>query len=124
MQFVPYAEADTGPRSRVERQPDLLIDLRTQHHWVNEESAKFTSPNGCWPGSDGGSASGARLRGRVIRYVDWLIPGVLSMNMMWSALYGVGLRGIVRYRKNGVLKRLRRRRRGAVDSSPRRSARG
>jgi ABC-type multidrug transport system permease subunit len=38
--------------------------------------------------------------------VDWLIPGVLGMNIMFSALFGVGY-VIVRYRKNGVLKRLR-----------------
>ncbi|HEX5635701.1 MAG TPA: ABC transporter permease, partial [Gammaproteobacteria bacterium] len=46
------------------------------------------------------------LTGPQIRYVDWLIPGVLGMNMMFSALYGVGY-VIVRYRKNGVLKRLK-----------------
>ncbi len=41
-----------------------------------------------------------------IRYIDWLFPGILGMNMMFSALYGVGF-VIVRYRKNGVLKRLK-----------------
>ena len=44
--------------------------------------------------------------GKEIRYVDWLIPGVLSMNMMFSSLFGVGY-VIVRYRKNGVLRRLK-----------------
>ncbi len=38
--------------------------------------------------------------------MDWVIPGVLGMNLMFSALFGVGF-VIVRYRKNGVLKRLR-----------------
>mgnify|MGYP003335295856 CR=1 FL=1 len=43
----------------------------------------------------------------VIRtYVDWLIAGLLAMNMMFSALFGVGY-NIVRYRKTGVLKRLK-----------------
>jgi ABC-type multidrug transport system permease subunit len=37
--------------------------------------------------------------------VDWLVPGVLGMNMMFSCLFGVGY-VIVRYRKNGFLKRL------------------
>jgi ABC-2 type transport system permease protein len=41
-----------------------------------------------------------------VRYIDWLFPGVLGMNMMFSALYGVGW-VVVRYRKNGVLKRLK-----------------
>jgi ABC-type multidrug transport system permease subunit len=46
------------------------------------------------------------VSGGEIRYVDWLISGVLGMNIMFSALFGVGY-VIVRYRKNGVLKRLR-----------------
>lgn len=45
------------------------------------------------------------VSGRQIRYVDWVIPGVLGMNMMFGALFGVGY-VIVRYRKNGVLKRI------------------
>jgi ABC-type multidrug transport system permease subunit len=45
------------------------------------------------------------IEGRQIRYVDWVIPGVLGMNIMFGALFGVGY-VIVRYRKNGVLKRL------------------
>jgi ABC-type multidrug transport system permease subunit len=44
--------------------------------------------------------------GTEIRYIDWLFPGILGMNMMFSALWGVGF-VIVRYRKNGVLKRLK-----------------
>src|SRR5690606_13508529 len=43
---------------------------------------------------------------RQIRYIDWLFPGIIGMNMMFSALYGVGF-VVVRYRKNGVLKRLK-----------------
>ena len=46
------------------------------------------------------------IQGIPVRYIDWLFPGVLGMNMMFSALYGVGW-VVVRYRKNGVLKRLK-----------------
>ncbi|NHN38090.1 ABC transporter permease [Pseudomaricurvus alcaniphilus] len=45
------------------------------------------------------------VSGQKVRYVDWVIPGILGMNLMFSGLYGVGY-VIVRYRKNGVLKRL------------------
>ena len=45
------------------------------------------------------------LSGRQVRYIDWVIPGILGMNLMFSGLFGVGY-VIVRYRKNGVLKRL------------------
>jgi ABC-2 type transport system permease protein len=41
-----------------------------------------------------------------IRYISWMFPGIIAMSMMFSALYGVGFT-IVRYRKNGVLKRLK-----------------
>lgn len=44
--------------------------------------------------------------GRLIRYADWLLPGLLAMNIMFGSMFGVGY-VIVRYRKNGVLKRLR-----------------
>ncbi|MFW5807489.1 MAG: ABC transporter permease [Spirochaetota bacterium] len=45
------------------------------------------------------------VQGREIPYVEWLFPGVLGMNVMFSILYGIGY-VIVRYRKNNVLKRL------------------
>jgi ABC-type multidrug transport system permease subunit len=46
------------------------------------------------------------LQGNAVRYLDWVIPGVIAMNMMWGALFGIGY-VIVRYRKMGVLKRIR-----------------
>ncbi len=44
--------------------------------------------------------------GTLVRYIDWLFPGILGMNIMFSAFFGVGY-VIVRYRRNGVLKRLK-----------------
>lgn len=41
-----------------------------------------------------------------VRYSDWVLPGLLAMNIMFGSMFGVGY-VIVRYRKNGVLKRLR-----------------
>jgi len=46
------------------------------------------------------------IEGREIRYIDWLFPGIIGMNIMFSGLWGVGYT-VVRYRKNGVLKRLK-----------------
>lgn len=45
------------------------------------------------------------ISGQSIRYVDWVLPGVLGMNIMFGSLFGVA-HVLVRYRKNGVLKRL------------------
>jgi ABC-type multidrug transport system permease subunit len=52
------------------------------------------------------NAEKKEIQGSTIRYIDWLFPGILAMNMMFSALWGVGY-VVVRYRKNGVLKRLK-----------------
>lgn len=38
-------------------------------------------------------------------YVDWLLPGLLTLNASWGALFGIGW-VIVRHRKIDVLKRL------------------
>ncbi|HDP79697.1 MAG TPA: ABC transporter permease, partial [Spirochaetes bacterium] len=58
-------------------------------------------------GGDGANRGYARqsVAGREIPYVEWLFPGVLGMNIMFSSLFGVGY-VVVRYRKNGALKRL------------------
>jgi ABC-type multidrug transport system permease subunit len=45
------------------------------------------------------------VTGKAMRYIDWLFPGILGMNMMFSCLFGVGY-VVLRYRKSGFLKRL------------------
>ena len=56
--------------------------------------------------SSGDNIDKGQITGEAIRYVDWVLPGILGMNMMFSCLFGVGY-VVVRYRKNGFLKRLR-----------------
>ncbi|MFQ3264139.1 MAG: ABC-2 type transport system permease protein, partial [Colwellia sp.] len=88
---------------------DLLVDYNTQHYWVNEESPKSYLVEKIFLGQSLEAKSGfTRLQssGKSIRYVDWVLPGILGMNMMFSCLFGVGY-VIVRYRKNSVLKRLK-----------------
>lgn len=88
-------------------QVDMLMDLRTNqlHYWVNTESPKGYFLELLLKGSDGPKLTQETVKGQQIRYVDWVIPGILGMNMMFSCLWGVGY-VIVRYRKNGYLKRL------------------
>jgi len=106
LQFIPVSDLDAA-LAKVERHRlDMVIDPVGARYWVNE-----TSPSGyllerVLYGSGGADFSRQAVTGQQIRYVDWLIAGVLSMNMMFAALFGVGY-VIVRYRKNGVLKRLR-----------------
>ncbi len=86
---------------------DLLIDFSTQppHYWVNEESPKGKLLERLIAGSGGAPLEREVTTGKSIRYVDWVAPGVLGMNMMFACLFGIGY-VIVRYRKNGYLKRL------------------
>jgi len=54
------------------------------------------------------------VTGAAVRYIDWVLPGILGVNMMFAALFGVGY-VIVRYRKSGVLRRLRATPLGALE---------
>ncbi len=92
-------------------QVDMLLDAKTQQYWINSESPKGYLVEKILLGinQDGSQAESFKqqtVQGKKIRYIDWVIPGILSMNMMFSALFGVGF-VIVRYRKNGMLKRLK-----------------
>jgi len=46
------------------------------------------------------------IHSKPVYYIEWLFPGIISMGMMFSSLFGIGF-SIVRYRQNGVLKRLK-----------------
>jgi ABC-type multidrug transport system permease subunit len=92
---------------------DLLIEAGTQpiRYWVSDSSPSGKIVERLLKGALAPPDIGNRfekkdIQGTPIRYIDWLFPGVLGMNMMFSALYGVGW-VVVRYRKNGVLKRLK-----------------
>ncbi|MGX5201275.1 ABC transporter permease [Aliikangiella sp. IMCC44632] len=82
---------------------DLLVDFNTQQYWVNETSSKGYIAEQLLL-ADNHQMQRSATSGKAIRYVDWVMPGILGMNMMFSCLFGVGY-VIVRYRKNGVLKR-------------------
>ena len=96
---------------KVERhQLDLLVQFDAQNrYWINPDSPKGYFAERLLLQSDraiGGNFEKAQITGDAIRYVDWVLPGILGMNMMFSCLFGVGY-VVVRYRKNGFLKRLR-----------------
>ena len=114
--FVPYADLNTAVDKVKHHQMDMLVDVRGAQnvhgsdnqvrYWINA-----SSPNGylleriVW-GTEGKQFQRQAIEGAEIRYVDWFLPGILGMNMMFSCLFGVGF-VIVRYRKNGFLKRLK-----------------
>jgi ABC-type multidrug transport system permease subunit len=107
LEFIPYDDLNKGIDKVKHQQLDMLIDVSaTPKYWVNS-----TSPNGylleriIW-GTEGSRFEHQAVEGAEIRYVDWFLPGILGMNMMFACLFGVGF-VIVRYRKNGFLKRLK-----------------
>jgi len=110
IEFVPIADEADGFRKVARYRLDLLVRFGDeQRYWVNPES-----PRGYFAerlllqaeAAVGGRMQKAQIIGDPIRYVDWVLPGILGMNMMFSCLFGVGY-VVVRYRKNGFLKRLR-----------------
>ena len=102
--------------NKVQRhQVDLLLDAKTQHYWINSESPNSylvekillgSETRFSQPPTQQSLYQKQTVKGQQVRYIDWVLPGILSMNMMFSALFGVGF-VIVRYRKNGMLKRLK-----------------
>ncbi len=90
---------------------DLLLDRNSKLHryWINDSSPQGLIAEQLFLASflEGKSVADKQIiSGKQIRYIDWLFPGILGMNMSFSALWGVGF-VIVRYRKNGALKRLK-----------------
>ncbi len=88
-------------------QVDMLLDLRVgqMHYWVNGDSQKGYFLEKLLVGTGDVTLTRQNVQGEEIRYVDWVVPGILGMNLMFSCLFGVGF-VIVRYRKSGYLKRL------------------
>ena len=89
-------------------QLDMVLSPDTGHYWINSDSPRGTVLEEILLGGacqGPGPFTKQVVEGDRIPYVAWLFPGILGMNMMFSALFGVGY-VVVRYRKNGVLKRL------------------
>jgi len=112
LQFVGIASPEEAFAKLRHHKVDFLVQIDSSPHryWLNDSSPKgylveklFTSS--LVPPDQLDRARRQEIQGREVRYVEWLFPGILAMNMMFSALWGVGY-VVVRYRKNGVLKRL------------------
>ena len=103
--FIDYQETALAKVKLEQHSIDLLIDFNTQQYWVNQGAPNSYLVEKIFLG-DHKNFQRIETQGKKIRYVDWVLPGILGMNMMFSCLFGVGY-VIVRYRKNAVLKRLK-----------------
>jgi ABC-type multidrug transport system permease subunit len=104
--FVPVADIEDAIAKVGRHQFDLLIQPGIAlRYWINPDSPAGYIVERLLLQTDA-TAEMQAVSGDAVRYVDWLLPGILGMNMMFGCLFGIGY-VIVRYRKNGFLKRLR-----------------
>jgi ABC-type multidrug transport system permease subunit len=104
IQFISIDELPAAVTKTERHQLDMLLNLQNSNYWVNQTSSKGYMLEQLL-GENRAELNRQTVSGEPIRYVDWLAPGVFGMNIMFASLFGVGY-SIVRYRKNGVLKRL------------------
>lgn len=103
--FIDYKDIEVAKGKLSHHIIDLVIANQSKRYWVNDESTKSYLVEKIFTDKLEGYTR-LQTSGEKIRYVDWVLPGILGMNMMFSCLFGVGY-VIVRYRKNAVLKRLK-----------------
>jgi ABC-type multidrug transport system permease subunit len=104
--FVPMKDQKDAIHKVSRHALDLLVDLKQQpvRYWVNPSSPKGYIIEKLLLQSDPG-AHREPESGDAVPYINWLLPGILGMNLMFSCIFGVGY-VVLRYRKNGFLKRL------------------
>ena len=107
--FIPFRDLHAAVAKVERHQLDLLLDPGgTPRYWLNAHSATGYLAERLLVAAYADTHALPKrqtVSGQALRYVDWVFPGVLAMNIMFSSLWGVGW-VIVRYRKNGVLRRL------------------
>jgi ABC-type multidrug transport system permease subunit len=113
LEFIGFGNLQEGLKRVKHHKIDFLLRIGPSpyQYWISDTSPKgyviekiFSASLA--PPVNAQHAVKKEIAGPEIRYLDWLFPGILAMNMMFSALWGVGY-VVVRYRKNGVLKRLK-----------------
>ena len=105
VEFVSLPQQSQALQKLTHQQIDLLLELSAPpRYWVNTDSPKGYVVEKLLLAADP-AARRQPVSGAALRYVDWLFPGILGMNMMFSCLFGVGY-VVLRYRKSGFLKRL------------------
>lgn len=114
VEWVSFESRQTAMDKLVHHKVDILVTREAGRvkYWVNTASPKgMVAEKVIREASLPDQVFSAYVEGEVvsgsrIRYIDWLFPGILGMNIMFSAFFGVSY-VIARYRRNGVLKRLK-----------------
>jgi ABC-type multidrug transport system permease subunit len=113
LQFVGFTSRDEALAKLRHHKIDFVVQAGAPPHpyWISDGSHKGYLVEKIFqaslmPAETFKASRKRRVASNPIRYIDWLFPGILAMNMMFSALWGVGY-VVVRYRKNGTLRRLK-----------------
>lgn len=101
---IHYQDEAKAAQRISQHQLHLLIDPQQKKYWVNNNSSQGQVLEQII-NTQQPTYQKVEAMGKTLRYVDWVLPGILGMNIMFGSLFGVSY-VIVRYRKNGVLKRL------------------
>ena len=112
LEWIEYSSLDESLKKLKGQQLDMLVDFSTNpfQFWISQSSPKSAVAEKIFlshymqTGPD--TPIKKEVQGRNIKYIDWLFPGLLTMNVMWMALWGVGW-VVVRQRKLGILKRFK-----------------
>lgn len=112
-QVIPVQDFDSALIKLRHHSLDIVIDQSQDgilNYWIHRGSPKSSIAERLLQ-SEAWRAQGLKLNPNIVEgettsYVEWLFPGLLAMNVMWMALWGVGW-VIVRQRKTGVLKRFK-----------------
>jgi ABC-type multidrug transport system permease subunit len=131
LRFVPYDGLEVPLDRLAHHQLDMVMDFSKGEYYVNDSSSNgyvlermlgsgqarsaaaaapgtaAAAPATAAPGETIAQAFAKKtVSGAPIRYVDWFVPGLIGINILFGSLSGVGF-VIVRYRRNGVLKRFK-----------------
>lgn len=105
--FLKIKTVDAGLDKLNHHRIDMLVDFPEKQYYVSHSSPKGYVAEQLFSASQSESIPFEKksVSTREIPYLEWLFPGILAMNIMFGALWGVGY-VIIRYRKNGALKRM------------------
>ncbi len=107
IEFISFKDKKAALDKLRHHRIDFLINPDTGRYWTTGSSPKGYMVEKCLLAAITPAKKEIRrdtISGEEIPYIEWLFPGILGMNIMFSSLFGVGF-VIVRYRKNGVLRR-------------------
>jgi ABC-2 type transport system permease protein len=107
-EFIDFTSQSEAVDKLKHHKIDMLINPVLKEYWVDSSSSKGYILEKLLHSNKSETKDTFKeqnITGIKIPYIEWLFPGVLGMNMMFSCLFGVGY-VVVRYRKNGVLKRI------------------